>query len=81
MANKDNNNSEKDFINFNPHKNNSSGLSFLHQQQNMELSPPKTGKATVILQCIFSSNFFTSTFVPVIDKTSKFFITKLAPFS
>ena len=51
MANKDNNNSEKDF--FIPHKNNSSGLSFLHQQQNMELSPAKTGKTIIILQCFF----------------------------
>ena len=48
MANKDNNNSEKDFLNFIPHKNNSSGLSFLHQQQNMELSPAKTGKTIVM---------------------------------
>ena len=43
MANKDNN-SDTDFVNvIQQHKNNSSSLSFLHQQ-NMDSSPTKTGK-------------------------------------
>ena len=43
MANKDNN-SDTDFVNvIQQHKNNSSSLSFLHQQ-NMDLSPTKTGR-------------------------------------
>ena len=43
MANKDNN-SDTDFVNvIHQHKNNSSSLSFLHQQ-NMDLSPTKTGR-------------------------------------
>ena len=43
MANKDNN-SDTDFANIiHQHKNNSSSLSFLHQQ-NMDLSPTKTGR-------------------------------------
>ena len=58
MANKDNN-SDTDFANIiHQHKNNSSSLSFLHQQ-NMDLSPTKTGRNETFLTflCSFFHHF------------------------
>ena len=58
MANKDNN-SDTDFANIiHQHKNNSSSLSFLHQQ-NMDLSPTKTGRneTFLTLSCTFFYHF------------------------
>ena len=57
MANKDNN-SDTDFVNaIHQHKNNSSSLSFLHQQ-NMDLSPTKSGKKNKTFSTILNTHIF-----------------------
>ena len=66
MANKDDN-GEKDFVNFVQHKNVSSGLSFIHQQNIMDLTPVKSGKRLFLYsQNVFISQHFSIImFVPV----------------
>ena len=60
MANKDNN-SDTDFVNvIHQHKNNSSSLSFLHQQ-NMDLSPTKSGKNGTFSTILSTHIFILST--------------------